>query len=586
MIVGATLVLVTWGAAAVLIVLLGLWPATLGARNRGDALRRAMWWGLAIGVAVVLALSLVMPMGSSSALIIAILLSLLGGAAGVVRFRRLTPGASLTGTSWMRWLVGSALGVALIYLAVAALGPVTNYDSGLYHLGALRYQQEFGLVPGIANLFFPLGYGNSVIPLSAFLGSTPWQADGFRLLNGLLMVLLALELAGRIRLRRWTPGTWLLITSLGFIWIPLVALSDYWVTSPTSDSSVLILTTVAVAYLADAAVDRPARYGPNVAVAVVISWVLVSMRPTMAVFSLAVIAATAVLVLRSRRWECGGTNRTDRTLVAATLSVGVAIAGLQVARDRVLSGWLQYPLSLFSFDVPWQAADPVWFRTATLGAARDPQDLWGAAQNWNWIPGWLGRAPTQWEFWLALLMAVTSAVVVLAARQRRVLWRPRALLVAATPSLLATVVWFVASPPAFRFIWGPLFTLVALPAAFALAGLTRGERKSDPRQRLQMLISTGAGIAVIGVVAFSAVARLDVGSMTQGRQFALGPLQVPYAVTPLPEPPVSVGTLESGLEVVFPTESDQCWSVYPLCTAQIEQTVRLLGPNLNEGFAR
>lgn len=595
MIVGAGLVLLTWALAAILVTLLGLWPATLGARDRGDALRRSLWWGLSIAVVVVLALSLIIPLGSPVALTTMVLLALVAGAAGVHRWHRLPRCTGDSQQSWVRWLVIGAVGASVIYLAVAALGPVTNYDTGLYHLGALRYQQEFGLVPGIANLYFPLGYGNSVIPFSSFLGSTPWQENGFRLFNGLLLVLLATELVVRLRRRSWTPGTWLLIAALGFVWIPMVALSDYWVTSPTSDSSILILTTVAVAYLADAAVAPAVRQASGLAVALVVSWVLVSMRPTMVVFALVTLAVAVILTLHRRR--AGRADGAMPPLLIGVGLIGVAIAVLQVARDRILSGWLQYPLSVLSFDVPWQAADPVGYRTATLGAARDPEDLWAAAESWNWIPAWLSRAPTQWEFWLAILIATGSAILALAAHHYRVPWRPRALLLALAPSLLATAAWFVASPPAFRFIWGPLFTLVALPGAFAADGLTRGTpteqtqgRRHQPAATRMAAVATGATMlaaaGLLGVVAFSAVARLDTASMTEEQQLSLGPITVPYRVTPIPVPPVSAGTLDSGLEVLFPIESDQCWAVYPLCTAQIEPTVRMLGPTIGDGFAR
>jgi hypothetical protein len=584
MIVGAGLVLLTWALAVILVILLGLWPATLGARDRGDAVRPSLWWGLSIAVVIVLALSLLMPLGSPAALITMVLLAVIAGVAGVHRWRGLPRRTGSSKQSWARWLVLGALSASVVYLAVAALGPVTNYDTGLYHLGALRYQEEFGLVPGIANLYFPLGYGNSVIPLSSFLGSTPWQENGFRLFNGFLLVLLAIELVLRVRRRRWTPGTWLLIAALGFVWIPMVALSDYWVTSPTSDSSILILTSVAVAYLADAAVAPMRRRAADLAVALVVSWVLVSMRPTMAVFALVTLAVAAILTLRDRR--AGRPDGSMPPLLIGIVLMGVTVAVLQVARDRILSGWLQYPLSVFAFDVPWRAADPVGYRTATLGAARDPEDLWAAAESWNWIPGWLSRAPTQWEFWLAILIATGSALLALLARHYRAPWRPRALLLVLVPSLLATAAWFLASPPAFRFIWGPLFTLVALPGAFAAGGLTRVKPSGESIRALAGPAVAMPAVALLGVVAFSAVARLDIGSITQEQQFSVGPIAMPYTVTAIPTPPSSAGTLESGLEVLFPIESDQCWAVYPLCTAQIEPTVRMIGPTIGDGFAR
>ncbi len=88
-----------------------------------------------------------------------------------------------------------------------------------------------------------------------------------------------------------------------------------------------------------------------------------------------------------RRWRAG-----------AVIGGALVLAGLATtARDYVLSGWLQYPLSVHAFDVDWLAPNPIDVRTATLGAARDPLDLWAAADGWGWIPTWIGGLASQWE---------------------------------------------------------------------------------------------------------------------------------------------------------------------------------------------
>ena len=588
MITGAVLVLVTWLLAVACLMLAGLRLGAIGAKTRADALRRSMWWGLALATIAILALSLAMPLGTGTALAAVLALCLVGGVIGLPAFWRLAAWGGAPGRR-IGWLLPSALVLAIGYLAFAALGPVTNYDSGLYHLGAIRYQQEFGLIPGIANLYFPLGYGNSVVPLSAFLGSTPWGLDGFRLFNGLLLTMLAVETALRWRQGLRTPGTFLLGTAQVFVWIPMVGLSDYWVTSPTSDTSVLVLTTVAVAYLADALTRRGRSINrwTDASVALVVAWILISMRPTMAVFAIAALAVVVALLIRSARSTAlgpSGRQSARWVLVLGVVCSGALVVAMQAARDRVLSGWWQYPLSILAFDVPWRASDPVGFRTATLGAARDPNDLWAAAENWAWIPGWLGRLPTQWEFVLAVLLALLSAGLVLAAVAA--VWgaarplRTRALVLACTPSGVAVLAWFIASPPAFRFVWGPLFTLAALPGAFALAAMR------DARGRWLHWVVAGFSLVLMCVIAFSAVFRFDATLISDGRSLSLGHLTLGYRVASIPAPPIAEGVLPSGLEIVSPVDSDQCWAVYPMCTAQIEPTVELIGPTLADGFRR
>ena len=86
-----------------------------------------------------------------------------------------------------QWILLGSLAVAVMYLAAAALGPVTNYDSWLYHLGAIKYAGDFATIPGLSNLYFPFGYNTSLYPLGAFLGNGPWAGGGYRLANGLIV---------------------------------------------------------------------------------------------------------------------------------------------------------------------------------------------------------------------------------------------------------------------------------------------------------------------------------------------------------------------------------------------------------------
>lgn len=573
---GTLLVLGTWSIGLVVLVALGLPLSLLGGPvSRRHAVRTALWWGLSAFVIIVLALNLAQPLGRPTSLVVVAVVALGAGVTGLVLLRRARLPAPSNRARAARWLpVAVALAAAIVYLAAAALGPVTNYDTGLYHLGAIRYQQEFGLAPGIANLHFPLGYANSVVPMAAFLTSTPWAGEGYRLLNGLLLVLLAVDTVLRVRQGRWSPGTWLLVIAQVFVWIPLVALADYWVTSPTSDSSVLILTAVAVAYLADALVRRRG-WVADAGVAAVTSVVLVTMRPTAAVFALGVWCAIAARVLLRRREAARGTSR----IVTLVVAVALIAAVLQVMRDRVLSGWVQYPLSVMPLEVPWRAPDPVWVRLATLGAARDPQDLWHAAESWGWIPGWLSRAAGQWETALLVCLLVLSVVVLVMVRRRRITLAMRAWALAMVPSAMASLAWFFASPPYFRFGWGPLFTLVALPAAFGAAALAAGSPG-----RLLAAARALMSVAVIVVVGVSAGWRMPWAEITSTREWRAGPIGAGYVVAPLPETRTKAAALASGQTVQMPIDSDQCWGVYPLCSPMFDEGVTMPGPTIAEGF--
>ncbi|MFM8154849.1 MAG: LIC_10190 family membrane protein [Actinomycetes bacterium] len=574
---GSGLVLVTWVLVGLGIVSFGLLPASLvsPAAGRSGLLRRALWWGLLIAAIEVCAISLLFPLHSSSSAVILICSVLVLGVPGWIRWSK----AGSTGTKLTRaqWLVVATFGLSQVYLAVAALGPVTGYDSGLYHLGAIKYASEFGIVPGLANLYGPLAYATAEFPMAAVLGNGPWGGDGFRLLNGLILGLVAIDLVLRTLVRRVSPGYYVLLAGMVATWVPMVALSDFWVTSPSQDSAVLALTVVCTAYVTDACLGR--KFVSNSAVAVAIGIALVLIRSTMAVYVIALLLVLAVLFVRRRRQYS-----IRRSGYAGLLLAGITVlaALTMTMRDYLLSGWLQYPLSTHPFDVPWRAPDPEGLRLATLGFARDPAHTWDSVTGWGWVGSWVSRLPHEWafvEFCGVSLIALAIGVVAVRTGANMRQWRPIAL--ATFPSAVAVLVWWVASPPAFRFAWGPLFTLATVPLGGALWLLTRDEELSNGRAKLLLVC---AAVPVLAVTMYSGVARLDLSAINAEREWNVAGLRIPYAVAPVINVPVQKTTLESGLVLVGPTESDQCWDHYPLCTPQPLLSLRLRADSLAGGF--
>lgn len=135
----------------------------------------------------------------------------------------------------------------MMFLAAAALGPVTNFDSGLYHLSAIAHAAECAAIPGLANLYAPPGYSNAGFPLAAVSESGPWTGEGDRLLNGLIISMVLVDLAIKWAQPRQTARAFGRLVSAIVLVIPMVALSDYWVTSPLQDSAEFAVTIAATA---------------------------------------------------------------------------------------------------------------------------------------------------------------------------------------------------------------------------------------------------------------------------------------------------------------------------------------------------
>ena len=578
---GAFLVLVTWVAATLIVVSVGLLPtlAIMKSLSATSLLRMSLWWGFLLTSIFALAMTLVFPLSSPQVALIGVVIVGTLGLPGWLLFRH-------RARSWLgprpRWpLLGLAITglVVTVYLAFAALAPVTNYDSGLYHLGAIRYAAEYAAIPGLANLYFPFGYGTAQFPLAALFTNGPWGIEGYRLLNGLILTLAMLDLVLRLfSSRRW-PGLYVLAVGLVATWVPMVALSDYWVTSPSQDSAALVLTVVASAYVTDAVHSRQGWLAAA-STAVVISTTLALIRPTMGAYLVGLVLVIGALLWRTR-------PSLSMLMAPAALSVTLGAIALAVttARDRVLSGWAQYPLSAIPMDVPWRAGDPSPYREATLGYHRNPTDLWNSIEGWDWVGPWLADRVQQWETYelLSLLVAAVILLPLAVHRSKQPRLLARAVLSVA-PSLVATAVWWLATPPSYRFAWGALFTLATVPIGWALWSL-RASSDEDPRPRYlrKDRLVAFLMLPVLAVTVYSALFRLDWAAINQPGTVNVG-VSIPVSFAPIIDVPVSEMRLESDLILLLPENSDQCWANYPLCTPDPNPSLSTIDAEWTSGF--
>ena len=582
---GGLLALVTWLALLAILSLTGIVICSLFSRSTVGLLgslsiRRSMWWGLAFFTILVLAASLVTPLGGATAALFVWIVLIISSVMGalVVRgdFRRRV--VELTVLRSRVWILSAIFIVVIGYFAVAALGPANNYDTGLYHLGAIGYASDFGTLPGVANLYFPFGYANSHFAMAGWLSSTPWGLEGYRLLNGLVIALALADLLARWARRAVTPGTWALSIGLTVAAFPLVSIADFWVTSPTSDSAVLVLSIVASAYLVDALVRRdPSDAG----VSLILVALMVAMRPTMIVFAI-VVVLVAFLVTMKSRGHPDAWSMVPRVAVAAGFAAA-ALGGLQLARDRMLSGWLVYPLSVMPVGVPWRAPDPTPFRDATLAAARDPSapDQFAVAHSWEWIGPWFVARWQMWETYMLLGLLVLGALTWWLVKPPKPRLRRHVLAALWFPSGAAALAWFLVSPPSYRFAWGPLVVFAIAPLAATLADYQLGSGRLETVSRW---IPRACALVTLGLVLIAFTSRTDYGSMTDERVWSLGVVSIPYVVSPPPPVETSRVLTEGGVEVLIPVEGDQCWGVYPLCSPLPPASLGFLGADLPSGF--
>ena len=588
MILGTFLVLISWIFLLLIVLVFGqailMWlrPQSTNGNATARQVRMSLWWGLLVFITLILAINVFLPLNSGLSAGIVLIVFVLGLVVVAMKRSRFH-WVPITGNLSVAIIIAT-LFIAWVVLAHAALGPVTNYDTGLYHLGAIKYSSEYSTIPGLANLFSPFGYNTSLYPFAAFLGNGPWGAEGFRLANGFIFTLVIIDLiirllASRGKLHKLSVGSWILLVGTLISLVPMVTLSDYWITSPSSDASVMVLTLIACSYLADGLWKRSGTL--DFATSFVVAVILFSLRPTMTVFLIGILIATAVWVNVNRKHE---KELRDFFPVFLAGFLGLGLLGIQTVRDYILSGWIQFPLGIYSFNTPWTTIDAEELRMATLGTARNPEDLWGSIEGFAWVEPWIRRLPDQWEPFLIGALALATVILAITIKLYGVHVRLRLMTLLLLPSFMTTIVWFFFAPPSFRFGWGPIFSLFIIPIGVFIQGLMQKQRGTFPTR---LLVPAFMGVLVVGlftVTVYTATVRLPKLLDPVAYQFTLGTLQIQYQATPVVTVPVVSRDLSSGLTVEKPITSDQCWNNYPLCTPIISESVTMRGESIQEGF--
>lgn len=527
--------IVWWGASV------GLgWLVT---RGRVRPIASLGWLGLFSLTAISMLVGLLVPLGSPLARVVALLVLVAG----------------LTAFAWTHWwkrwrlvlVIATIAGLAALLSSVAP----SNYDLGLYHAGSIAYVREGGTVIGLANLHDRFGFSSSMWPLSAFLGLGMWDGGEYRLVNGLLLILGFADVLTRIRAgRSRQPATLVLTAGMVLLAGAVIQYPGRLIASSAQDWAVAALMVVSAAYLLDVLM----RSGPRVSttVAILVGAMAGAMRPTGWIYAIATVAVLLVFHARASGWRAA--------LGSVIPGVGGALllGALTLVRDVLTSGWLLFPAGFAPVPVGWRYPDPTETSQNITAWARTPfQDPAQTLADNSWITGWLGRLPTDWAaFTAVVLLAILVVWVVASATARRALvvqWRVLALALA--PSVTVLVVWLVSAPDP-RFAWGPLLLIALVPTAVLV-----------PTIRRTWIWPTLIAVASTAIVAV-AIAR---GSL----------VEISLRLEPMPNAQVENSSLEDGTPVVIPVNGDQCWSEFPLCRPWYASTeVKQRGVTWKSGF--
>ena len=530
------LVGVAWIGLGLIFTGLGLAAARLvGKRTSGGFadLLHAFWTGWALAIVVLQMWHMALKIDAWPLLALAV-----GGVVGLTWNRRdllaLAGRLIQTRRVWP-WL--ALLAVLSVWLANHAIDTVLNYDSGLYHFQAVRWNTTYRLVPGLGNLHGRLAFNSSYFLFVGLLDVGPWAGHAHNVAPGLLLLaVFARVLLGAYRLIGSKTWRWAdLLAVLLFAPAFEVMIVDHRVSSPSPDVPVLLLGIVLALWLADF-LDREGDLRA-LGQLVLLAAVGVTVKLSFVVFG----AGCALLALGSWAWR----NRQHRVRLVYGAGGMALLAALALVpwmvRGIILSGYPVYPSTIGNISAEWavpreQAENEArWVRSW----GRDDKVHWSAVlDNWNWFKPWAERVSGQDGLRIPLALVVAAAVALAKRRfyDRAPLAAPHWTWLVLLPTLPALVFWFFASPD-LRFAGAAWWVLGLGSLAVALAAYNAREQA--------VTVALAVTLALI----------------------ALNPVQVLNFVGPgddggfsaIPAAEVEQTESEHGVTIYVPVSGDQCW---------------------------
>ena len=291
-----------------------------------------------------------------------------------------------------------------------------HYDTGLYHAQAIRWIEEYGVVPGLANLHSRFGYNSASFALSAFFSETWLIGRPMHCVAGFFALLCACKCAAGL-MAFWKRKKVRIsdFLSIGGIFYLIAVFRE--IVSPASDYfAMLVLFWVIMTWVELWEQERDCPIGEKQTVPyALLSLYLVyaaTVKLSTAVILLLVLYP-AVLLLRQKKW----------LQIAGYIALGLLIAFPYLARNVLISGWLIYPFAAIDlFSVDWKIP------ASYLQNDSDQIKVWGRClydvTKINdpvsaWFPVWWGEKD-RYEMMLLISNMVAGISAVLSVVWKRI----------------------------------------------------------------------------------------------------------------------------------------------------------------------
>lgn len=332
-----------------------------------------------------------------------------------------------------------------------------HFDTGLYHAQSIRWIEEYGVVPGLANLQSRFAYNSAAFALTALYSMKDLFSQSCHATAGffaLLSAFLACDLSELYTKQKWRLSHFVrlgLIFYLGVIFGEMM--------SPASDYyAQLLIFDILILWLEQDEIQEQCPESQSVT-----PYCLLCILLVYAVTIKFSVGLLLLLVLKPALWLI---KKKDGRQIAVSILCGIFVLFPFLTRNVIISGWLIYPstaIDLFSVDwkIPEGQARLDALEIGAYGKGLNDVAKWQTPFK-EWCPVWFQNLKSLEK--LFVLGALASVIILFLLFVFYLVKKEKAdwnfILVASVFSLAAGF-WFL-SAPLVRYGYAYLITLPLL----------------------------------------------------------------------------------------------------------------------------
>lgn len=278
----------------------------------------------------------------------------------------------------------------LLLFSYGASRGYMHVDSGLYHAQAIRWIEEYGVVPGLANLHCRLAYNSSAFLLTALYSMSFVLGQSLHTVAGFMALVLAgkaftvVEVFDRKKVYVSDFVKVALIFYLSMIYTEMM--------SPASDYFAMLFLFYIVLKWVELEEQGEEEITPYGMLCVLLA-VTVTIKLSAAIMLLLVIKPAVILLKEKRYGQIG-----------IYLVLGIVAVVPYLARNIILSGWLVYPfpgIDLFSFDWKIPAGEALYDAQEIKVYAKGMTDVLLKDTPMSvWLPEWFSKLKGLEKVWV------------------------------------------------------------------------------------------------------------------------------------------------------------------------------------------